>query len=377
MKRCQLCRNANVPDVLLATIELPDALPLTGRGCFLQAQVCRTKKDLKSESNAKEISDCLPFLEYDLHRLLINKLKMKGMNAIFGLKSTVTIGEKVIALIATGTAVFVPALAPPTLPKIVAGNSWTNTEKLQEFQRALQETVDRNREAYHLKSLSELEAGVDSGPDDSCDEEASRSPDGGGGGGAQQKFSSGSGGGGGGAGGLTISGSNAGAGGVGNKGTFVLEVDDIEDLEIIALLMESCPPDGFHVVNTETVPGVPLHQPPLQVVRNLQMFTQIWRAKLGASAPGGHHNHNQGSNFARHFQRLLQTIFFKLRTMLPCAICNLQFSLALPDTVGGSRSLSLWSVDANDDAVFVVCVHRMKSNCSLPAWRLASAIRAN
>lgn len=319
MKRCQLCRNANVPDVLLATIELPDALPLTGRGCFLQAQVCRTKKDLKSESNAKEISDCLPFLEYDLHRLLINKLKMKGMNAIFGLKSTVTIGEKVIALIATGTAVFVPALTPPTLPKIVAGNSWTNTEKLQEFQRALQETVDRNREAYQLKSLSELEA-VDSGPDESCDEDASRSPD------MQQKVSGSSG-----ANALPLSGSNAGAGG-GNKGTFVLEVDDIEDLEIIALLMESCPPDGFYVVNTETVPGVPLHQPP-QIVRNLQMFTQIWRAKLGAAAPGNHHNHNQGSNFARHFQRLLQTIFFKLRTMLPCAICNLQFSLALPDTV--------------------------------------------
>lgn len=48
--------------------------------------MCRTKRDLKAESNAKEISDGLPFLEYDLHKLLINKLRTKGMNAIFGLK---------------------------------------------------------------------------------------------------------------------------------------------------------------------------------------------------------------------------------------------------------------------------------------------------
>lgn len=101
----------------------------------------------------------------------------------------------------------------------------------------------------------------------------------------------------------------------------MLEVDDVEDLEIISLLMEQCPPDGFHVVNTQTVPG--LHD--LEVVRNLQMFTQIWRAKLSLN--------QQGTNFPRHFQRLLQTIYFKLRTMIPCAICDLKFRLDLPDSV--------------------------------------------
>lgn len=137
----------------MATIEIPETLQITGRGCFLQAQVCRTKKDLKSESNAKEISDGLPFLEYDLHRLLINKLKTKGMNAIFGLKARVTVGEKMIALIATGTAVFLTALPAPTVPKIVAGNSWTNADKLNELQKSLQDTIDRNREIYQLKSF--------------------------------------------------------------------------------------------------------------------------------------------------------------------------------------------------------------------------------
>lgn len=76
----------DVPDILMITIELPDSIHITGRGCFVQAQVCRTKKDLKSESNAKEISDAIPFLEYEIHRLLVNKIKSKGMNALFGVK---------------------------------------------------------------------------------------------------------------------------------------------------------------------------------------------------------------------------------------------------------------------------------------------------
>ena len=43
---------------------------------MLQAKVLRLKKDLKGENNAKEISDGLPFIEYELHRQLINKLKV-------------------------------------------------------------------------------------------------------------------------------------------------------------------------------------------------------------------------------------------------------------------------------------------------------------
>ena len=35
-------------------------------------------RDLKGENNAKEISEALPFVEYEIHRQLINKLKMKG-----------------------------------------------------------------------------------------------------------------------------------------------------------------------------------------------------------------------------------------------------------------------------------------------------------
>ncbi|XP_055848017.1 C2 domain-containing protein 5 isoform X2 [Episyrphus balteatus] len=287
MKRCAVCRKGRVPDVLMATVEIPDSLLVTGRGCFMQAQVVRAKKDLRSESNAKEISDGLPFLEYELHRVLINKLKAKGMNAIFGLKAQVSIGERMIALIATGTAIFLKALPPPSVPKIVAGNSWTDKAKLNELQKNLQETYERNREIYQLKSMDpdyEPSARCQSDTDESDDEILEMDLN------------------------------------TGNKDACVLEVDDIEDLEIISLLMEPSPPSGFHVVNTQTVPGLN----DMEIVRNLQFFTQVWRAKLG---------HNQGVNgLANHFQRLCQTIFFKLRSMMPCAICDLRFLLDLPES---------------------------------------------
>lgn len=285
-KKCSTCKRGKVPDVILATIEIPDNLQIIGRGCLLQAQVCRSKRDLRSELNAKEISDALPFLEYELHRLLINKLKVKGMNAIFGLKTTCAIGERMIALMATGTAVCLASLPSSTVPKIVAGNSWSDMDKLGDLQKALDDTFDRNRDIYQLK-YSTLENETNGASDtDESDEDINE---------VDLNF--------------------------GNKDTCILEVDDIEDVEIIASLMERCPPDGFHIVNTQIVPGLL----DLEAVRNLQMFTQVWRAKFPI---------NQCNiNFAKHFQRILQSIYYKLRRMTPCAICDLKYRLDFPEPV--------------------------------------------
>lgn len=150
--KCAVCRRAKVPDVLFTTIELPENVPVTGRGCFVQAIVCKCKKDLRGELNAKEISDCLPFLEYELHSLLLNKLKVKGMNSIFGLKVQVSVGERLIIGMAIGTGVFLTSLPTPSLPQIASGNSWNNEEQLNEIQKNLVETVKKNREFYKLKS---------------------------------------------------------------------------------------------------------------------------------------------------------------------------------------------------------------------------------
>lgn len=69
--------------------------------------------------------------------------------------------------------------------------------------------------------------------------------------------------------------------GVGNKDTCVLEVDDAEDLEVLKMLTEARPPAGLHVVNTQSVPGLPACEN-LGSVAHLQMFTQLWRARLSS-----------------------------------------------------------------------------------------------
>ncbi|XP_043482861.1 C2 domain-containing protein 5 [Leptopilina heterotoma] len=281
--KCAVCRRAKVPDVLFTTIELPDNVPVTGRGCFIQAIVCKCKKDLRGELNAKEISDCLPFLEYELHSLLLNKLKVKGMNSIFGLKVQVSVGERLIIGMAIGTGVFLTSLPTPSLPRIASGNSWNNEEQLNEIQKNLVETVKKNREFYKLKSTDTDNGRSRSDTDESDDD----LPD------------------------MDLS--------LGTKDACVLEVDDVEDMDRICLLMDDTPPDDFHVVNTQSIPGLE----DLEIVRNLQMFTQVSRAKI----PSGQF----GSMPSKYFARLLQTVYFKLRRMVPCALCDMKFRVALPE----------------------------------------------
>ena len=40
----------------------------------MQATVVRMKKDLKGENNAREVSDALPFVEYEIHRQLVRTI---------------------------------------------------------------------------------------------------------------------------------------------------------------------------------------------------------------------------------------------------------------------------------------------------------------
>ncbi|KAK0162370.1 hypothetical protein PV327_008714 [Microctonus hyperodae] len=291
VSKCGVCRRAKVPDVLFTTIELPENIPITGRGVFLQATVCKCKRDLRGELNAKEISDCLPFLEYELHSLLLNKLKVKGMNAIFGLRVQISIGERFIVGMAVGTAVFLTALPTPLIPKISSGNSWHNDEQqLNEIQRALIETVKRNRELYYLKSTvinNDIDNGRFNITTSDTDESDDDLPD------------------------LDL--------GVGKKDACILEVDDVEDMDRINLLIDEKTPDDFHIVNTEIIPGLD----DLEIVRNLQMFTQVSRAKI----PSGQYS----SMPSKYFARMLQTVFFKLRRMVPCALCDMQFKVALTD----------------------------------------------
>lgn len=50
------------------------------------------------------------------------------------------------------------------------------------------------------------------------------------------------------------------------------------------------------------------------------MFTQIYRVKIQPQF-----------NLNQHFRRLLESVYFKLRRMVPCALCDLEFRIDLPE----------------------------------------------
>ncbi|KAG7167122.1 C2 domain-containing protein 5-like [Homarus americanus] len=271
ISKCAVCRKGKVPDVIFTTLEPPVGISITGKGCLIQARVARSKRDLKGELNAKEISDSLPFLEYELHKQLINKLKIKGMNALFGLRVRVTVGERLIVGVATATAVFLSALQPPPVPRVTSASSGREDERHRaEVQKLLLTTIARNKEFYGTKHMisdvlvDEMNGARGSDTEDSEDDLP------------EIDLSS------------------------GNKDTSVLELDDMEDAEMIGLLVEDCPPAQLAAVTTQVPPGVSKDS----IVTNLQMFTRVWRTK---------------------------SVYFKVRKLAPCIIAGLQVNVELPE----------------------------------------------
>ena len=91
---------------------------MRGPGVLIQARVCRTRPKEIGERDALAVSEALPFLEYEIARQLMLKLKVLGRNAVFSLRSEVDIGSQLIIATATATALYCDALPPPRVLKI-------------------------------------------------------------------------------------------------------------------------------------------------------------------------------------------------------------------------------------------------------------------
>ncbi|XP_027853358.2 C2 domain-containing protein 5 isoform X3 [Aphis gossypii] len=286
MKYCSTCKRYKVPHILLSSLEPMERLTIRGTGTLLQTFVCRNKRELKGEMNAKEISDGLPFLEYELHSQLLNKLRVKGMNAIFGLKIQVCLGERVVSLHATGTAMYITCLPEPPLPLVKAGKSWAHPDQQQVLraQKLLNDAVVNNRQHYHLNQKEDESENMSSNSTGKT-----TLPD------------------------INLS--------YGNRDTCILEMDDAEDLDVVSQLLEPTPPGSFLLSNTDVLPGTGSEVFPMEPVCNLQMFTQVWRSKA----------HYTNGNFDKQLQRMLQGLFFKLRRMTPCGLGKLSFKIDIPE----------------------------------------------
>lgn len=153
--RCAFCKLEKVPDILFTTIDIPDEMPITGSGCMIQARAIRCRKKDKGETDAENVSQILPFLEFDMHQQLLNKLKLKGMNSIFGLKAKLCIGEQVIVGIMTGTAVFIAALPHPPLLKVSSQNDGVDVECDRKLADIREKLIDINKKNLQFHSIKE------------------------------------------------------------------------------------------------------------------------------------------------------------------------------------------------------------------------------
>lgn len=280
---CNVCKKGRVPDVMFCTLEPSDYMSTIGRSCLVQAQVCREKADLKSEALAKEISDRLSFIEYDLHRQLINKLRIIGINALFDLRIQLTFGDDLIIALATATAVYLAALPPPIDPRVIFGAViCTDINNLEDGHQKIPELVNLNRSLFRLPDSQLVK--------DTCeieqDQGTSLNPD------------------------LELA--------VGNKETCVLEVDDKEDIDILCGSFGWQHPAEFELVTSRSVPGIPNGT----LMEDKQLFTRCLRIKLP---------HVSNQSLGQVLYKLTQCLCFKMRKFAPCALCGIRFGIDAPE----------------------------------------------
>ncbi|KAM4783533.1 C2 domain-containing protein 5 isoform 15-T15 [Cyanocitta cristata] len=299
---CYNCRKQKVPDVLFTTIDLPVEAIVIGKGCLIQARLCRLKKKAQAEANATSISNLLPFMEYEVHTQLMNKLKLRGMNALFGLRIQITVGENMLMGLASATGVYLAALPTPGGIQIAGKtpNDGTYEQHISHMQKKINDTIAKNKELYEINP-PELPEEIIGSPipeprqrsrllrsqSESSDEVTE----------------------------LDLS--------HGKKDAFVLEIDDTDAMEDVhSLLTDVPPPSGFYSCNTEIMPGINNWTP------EIQMFTAVRVSRLSNINPT---NQTLNKNFNDLCENLLKSLYFKLRSMIPCCLCHVNFTVALPE----------------------------------------------
>uniref|UniRef100_A0AAQ4S0A0 C2 domain-containing protein 5 n=1 Tax=Gasterosteus aculeatus aculeatus TaxID=481459 RepID=A0AAQ4S0A0_GASAC len=336
---CYLCRRQKVPDVLFTTINLPAEAAVTGKGCLIQARLCRLKKKAQGEVNATAISNLLPFMEYELHTQLMNKLKLRSMNALFGLHIQISVGENMLLGLASATGVYLAALPPPGGIQI-AGKTpgdLSAEHHILTIQKRINDTIAKNKELYQINPPELTEEVLGSPVPDSRQRSRlfrshSESSD---------EVSE-----------LDLS--------HGKKDAFVLEIDDTDAVEDIHSLLTDAPtPTGFYSCNTEIMPGI------YNWTSGVQMFTSVRVFRLSNA-----NLTNQGLNkiFTDLCENLLKSFYFKLRSMIPCCLCQLNFTVAVPEEeliqVGGFRT-SLVCNETEEQLQFPLelCADPSSANC--------------
>uniref|UniRef100_A0A673X9J1 C2 domain-containing protein 5 n=1 Tax=Salmo trutta TaxID=8032 RepID=A0A673X9J1_SALTR len=328
---CYHCRRQKVPDVLFTTIDLPAEAAVTGKGCLIQARLCRTKKKAQGEVNATAISNLLPFMEYELHTQLMNKLKLRCMNALFGLRIQISVGENMLLGLASATGVYLSALPAPGGIQI-AGKTPSDLsydQHISTMHKRINDTIAMNKELYNIHPPECIEEVVGSPIPDRQRSRLFRSTSE-----SSDELSE-----------LDLS--------HGKKDAFVLEIDDTDAVEDIQSLLTDAPmPAGFYSCNTEVMPGI------YNWTSGLQMFTSVRVYRLNNA-----NLTNQGLNkiFTDLCENLLKSLYFKLRSMIPCCLCHLNFTVAVPEEELIQVAVTAVAMSFDKDTQLAADKHHLKA----------------
>lgn len=343
---CNLCGKRYVPEVLLCTIEPPEQLGISCQGKLLQARVFRDKKTIQGENYAALISEMVPFIELELHRQLLQKLRILGYNAAFNIKMEFSVGEEIICATATSTAVYCPALPPPPILKISRNievrdaedehlvrlqkrlmnlsednynlvqaqvKLWIAKFNLERRARKQKETrrreilnrrisslghhefVDKDVELSAIQdidsesrkvSLKDLSHSDSSATESSSDSEADMKND--------------------------------------DREFLVMQIDDETDERTLNDLIDPMPPQDCLLINTEL--------PPMKddrIFSNIQLVSVLKRARL--KIPNGNHDENDMNEvISEVFHDIYSSLCFSLRNMYPCCLAGLQTHISIP-----------------------------------------------
>jgi len=82
----------------------------------------------------------------------MNKLKLKGMNALFGLRIQITVGENMLMGLASATGVYLAALPTPGGIQIAGKtpNDGSYEQHISHMQKKINDTIAKNKELYEI-----------------------------------------------------------------------------------------------------------------------------------------------------------------------------------------------------------------------------------
>jgi hypothetical protein len=211
------------------------------------------------------------------------------MNAVFGVKIQVSVGDTVITGLATGTAVYLEALPPP--PQLTF-HSKEGNEKASAAASSIQVTVDQalklNRKIYGLlQAPVEVQVAETGNSFVSVAEDTPTDPD------------------------LTT----------GKKDVFLVDLSNLKiDGGNIHTVVDRPLPEEYLICNLSSIPGTtastPLEGKMVTIVKKY-----VFQEQRG----------DVDRQFSELLLLLIQTLCFKVRTLRPCTLTELQFDIDLPE----------------------------------------------